>query len=64
MLILTFSLFLIFILLFNIFKAKIVKLLFYINAVKQLIAINRIQNKYFCLHNMNVYGVYLLCIYI
>ncbi len=25
--------------------------------------INRIKNKRFCLHNMYVYGVYLLCIY-
>ncbi len=36
----------------------------YINfsAVKRLIAINRIQNKSFCLH-LYVYCVYLLCIY-
>ncbi len=33
------------------------------SAVKWLIAINRIQNKCFCLHNMCVYCVYLLCIY-
>ncbi len=28
-----------------------------------IIAINRIQNKSFCLHNICVYCVYLLCIY-
>ncbi len=33
------------------------------SAVKQLIAINHIQNKRFCLHNICVYYVYLLCIY-
>ncbi len=32
----------------------------YIRAVKWLIAINRIQNKSFCSHNMCVYSVYLL----
>ncbi len=35
----------------------------YISAVKRLIAINRIQNKSFCLHNICAYCVYLLCIY-
>ncbi len=35
-----------------------------ISAVKRLIKINRIQNiQSFCLHNMCVYYVYLLCIY-
>ncbi len=34
-----------------------------ISAVKRLIAINRIQNKRFCLHNIYVYFVFLLCIY-
>ncbi len=33
------------------------------NAVKRLIAINHIQNKSFCLHNICVCCVYLLCIY-
>ncbi len=32
----------------------------FISAVKQLITINHIQNKRFCLHNMCVYCVYLL----
>ncbi len=32
----------------------------FISAVKRLIAINRIQNKSFCLHNI---GVYCVCIY-
>ncbi len=35
----------------------------YISAGQQLIAINHIQNKSFCVHNMCVYCVYLLCIY-
>ncbi len=35
----------------------------YISAAKQLIAINRIQNKSVCLQNICVYCVYLLCIY-
>ncbi len=35
----------------------------YNSAIKRLIMINRIQNKGFCLHNMCVYCVYLLCIY-
>ncbi len=35
----------------------------YISAVKWLIAINRIQNKSFCAHNICVYCVYLLRIY-
>ncbi len=33
------------------------------STVKRLIAINRIQNKSFCLHNICVYFVYLLRIY-
>ncbi len=33
------------------------------SAVKQLNAINHIQNKSFCLHNICVYGAYLLCIH-
>ncbi len=33
------------------------------SAVKRLIVINLIQNKSFCLHNICVYCVYLLCIY-
>ncbi len=39
------------------------KLYINISAVKRLIAINRIQNKRFCLHNIYVcvYCVYLLC---
>ncbi len=36
----------------------------YISAVKQLIAINHIQNKSFCLHNMCVYTVYIYYEYI
>ncbi len=36
----------------------------YISDVKWLIVINRIQNKSFCLHNIWVYCVYLLCVYI
>ncbi len=35
----------------------------YISAVKRLIAITRIQNKSFCLHDMCLYCVYVLCIY-
>ncbi len=35
----------------------------YISAVKRLIVINHIQNKLFCLHNISVYSVYLLCIF-
>ncbi len=35
----------------------------FISAVKRLITINRIQNKSFCLHNICVYGVYLLYLY-
>ncbi len=34
----------------------------FISVVKPLIAINRIQNKSFCSHNMYVYCVYLLCL--
>ncbi len=40
---------------------NIIYLLIIFSAVKQLIAINRIQNKSFCLHKI-VYCVYLLCI--
>ncbi len=35
----------------------------YISAVKQLIAINRIQNKSFCLHNICVCTVYIYYVY-
>ncbi len=35
-----------------------------ISAVKQLIAINRIQNKSFCLDNISVYTVYIYYVYI
>ncbi len=34
------------------------------SAVKQLIAINRIQNKSFCLHNIYVCSVYIYYVYI
>ncbi len=36
----------------------------YTSAVKQLIAINRIQNKSFCLHNKCVCTVYIYYVYI
>ncbi len=35
-----------------------------INAVKQLIVINRIQNKGFCLHNICMCTVHIYCVYI
>ncbi len=35
----------------------------YFSAFKRLIAINRIQNKSFCLHNICLCTVYLLCVY-
>ncbi len=34
------------------------------SAVKRLIAINRIQNKSFCLHNIRVSTVYIYYVYI
>ncbi len=36
----------------------------YISAVKRLIAINHIQNKSFCLHNICLYTVYMYYVYI
>ncbi len=38
--------------------------LYFFSAVKRLNAINRIQNKRFCLHNICVYTVYIYYVYI
>ncbi len=35
----------------------------YISIVKRLFTVNRIHYKTFCLHNICVYCVYLVCIY-
>ncbi len=43
---------------------KSLKKYIYISAVKQLIAINRIQSKSFWLHNICMCSVYIYCLYI
>ncbi len=52
----------------NVFSIIIIVFIYFIgvfnSAVKRLIAINRIQNKRFCLHNISVCTVYIYYVYI
>ncbi len=49
--------------LFHLFIYLVLFIHLFFSAVKRLITINRIQNKSFCLHNICVLCVHLLCMY-